>query len=355
MKHTIILNLLLIALLLVSCNSKKDSDKQVQYVKTITIADASKFAEVNFPGRTKAIDDINVAFRVSGPISRILVHDGDHVSKGQVIATMDPRDYQVQLNATKAEYEQVKADAERIIALYQEGNTTASNYDKARYGLTQITQKLNNHRNQLADTQLRAPMNGYIQDVLHEAGETVSAGLPVISMFGSSALEVEISISAYDYANRDRLNSAYCVFDLLPGEKFPLKVASISAEANASQLYTVRFQFAGPYDKTKITPGMTTIVYATVDNDAVDNQLIPVSAILEEEGTQYVYVYIKETGTVKKINVAVKRLHNDGMAEISAGLHDSDEVVVAGVHHLTDGMKVTPLPKTSKSNVGGLL
>ena len=136
MKHTIILNLLLIALLLVSCNSKKDSDKQVQYVKTITIADASKFAEVNFPGRTKAIDDINVAFRVSGPISRILVHDGDHVSKGQVIATMDPRDYQVQLNATKAEYEQVKADAERIIALYQEGNTTASNYDKARYGLT---------------------------------------------------------------------------------------------------------------------------------------------------------------------------------------------------------------------------
>ena len=342
-------------IILIGCKSKTEQGEHPQYVKTTTITNASKFANVNYPGRTKAIDDINVAFRVSGPISRILVHEGDHVSKGQVIATMDPRDYQVQLKATQAEYESIKADADRITAMYQEGSTTASNYDKARYGLQQISQKLSNHRNQLADTQLRAPISGYIQSVLHEAGETIGAGMPVIAMFGSSALEVEINISAYDYANRDRLNSAYCVFDLLPGEKFPLKVASISAEANASQLYTVRFQFAGPYDKTKITPGMTTIVYATIDNDAADNLLIPSSAILEKDGQQYVYIYVKETGSVKLLNIAVKRLHNDGMAEITAGLKDGDEVVIAGVHHLSDGQKVTPLPKPSKSNVGNLL
>ena len=356
MKPKAILTIICISFLMLSCKDKAArQDEKVQYVQTTTITSASKFAAVNYPGRTKAIDDINVAFRVSGPISRILVHEGDHVTKGQVIATMDPRDYQVQLNATQAEYESVKAEADRVIAMYQEGSTTASNYDKARYGLEQITQKLRNHRNQLADTQLRAPMSGYIQSILHESGETIGAGMPVISMFGSSALEVEINISAYDYANRDRLNSAYCVFDLLPDEKFPLKVTSISAEANASQLYTVRFQFAGPYDRTKITPGMTTIVYATVDNEATNNQLIPASAILDKDGKQYVFLYVKATKSVEMMNIAIKQLHNDGMAEITAGLKDGDEVVIAGVHHLQDGQKVTPLPKPSKSNVGNLL
>ncbi len=354
-------NILIIAamcmiLLFTGCKEKEKGHEKIQYVCTTTVTDASRLTAVNYPGRTRAVDDINVAFRVSGPIGRILVKEGDHVSKGQVIATMDSRDYQVQLNAAQAEYEQIKADAERVIAMYQEGSTTASNYDKARYGLQQITQKLNHCKNQLADTQLRAPVSGYIQDILHEAGETIGAGMPVISMFGSSAIEVEINISAFDYANRDRLNSAYCVFDLLPEERFPLKIVSISAEANASQLYTVRMAFTGPYDRTKITPGMTTMVYASIDNDEISTStLVPTSSILVKEDKLHVFLYDRKSSTVKLTPVTVKRLHNDGLAEIISGIHDNDIVVTAGIHHLKDGQSVKPVPATSSSNVGKLL
>ena len=338
------------------CDGKKAPTDHVPYVKTEVVTRGSGVNSLTFPGKTKSADDINVSFRVSGPILKVYVKAGDHVRKGQLLAVMDPRDYQTQLNATQAEYASIKADAERIIAMYNEENTTASNYDKARYGLEQITQKLNNHRNQLADTKLYSPIDGYVQEVMHEGGETVAAGMPIISMFGSGTLEVEINVPAYDYANRDRMNSIYCKFDLLPEETFPLKLHSLSAEANSNQLYTVRLRFMGQYDRSKITPGMTTMVFVNIDNDSTDTKVeIPSSAVLEDKGTTKVFVFDPKSETVKSRNVTVRRLHRNGMAEVTSGLEDGETIVTAGVHHISDGQKAKPMPKSSKSNVGGLL
>lgn len=63
-----------------------------------------------------------------------------------MLAELDPTDYQVQLDATEAEYRQIKAEAERVIALYQENGTTPNTYDKAVYGLKQITSKYSTTR-----------------------------------------------------------------------------------------------------------------------------------------------------------------------------------------------------------------
>ena len=113
----------------------------------------------------------------------------------------------------------------------------------------------------------------------------MAAGMPVISMFSNKGIEVEVNISAADYANRDRLTSIYCQFDQLPGKEFPLKIKSISAEANASQLYTVRMNFTGQYDRSKITPGMSTIVYGIYENDSTYSTVnVPSNALLEKNG-----------------------------------------------------------------------
>ena len=129
-----------------------------------------------------------------------------------MIAEIDSHDYEVQLEATQAEYDQIKADAERVISMYEEGAATASNYDKARYGLEQISQKLSHHKDQVGYCKLYSPIDGYVQSRLHDSGENVSAGMPIISLFGSSNTEIEIFIPASDYARRDRMTRAMCVF-----------------------------------------------------------------------------------------------------------------------------------------------
>lgn len=341
---------------LMSCGRKETPKEEIPLVG---VAEAKAVGDGNamtFTGRTKAASEVNLAFRVSGPIQRVLVKEGDHVSKGQVVAEMDSRDYQVQLAATQAEYAQVKADAERVMALYAEGNTTASNHDKARYGLQQITQKLANHKNQLADTKLKSTIDGYVQTKLHEAGEVVSAGMPVLTVFDNRDIEVEIHISASDFSQLDKFDKFYCRFDALGETNYPLAISRTNQEANADQLYTVRLKFAERIDQQKITPGMSAMVYADMtdseDNGAVT---IPSSAVLMEDGKTQVYIYQAETGTVKLRPVSVSAFHRDGTVQVDKGVKIGDKVVASGVHHVKDGQKVRLLQKPSSSNVGGLL
>ena len=156
-------------ILLSSCTQRTQEAKGYQTVKIDTIVSADKQTFLQFPGKVKAAQDISLAFRVSGTISKIHVKDGTRVQEGQLLAELDPTDYQVQLDATEAEYQQIKAEAERVMALYKDNGTTPNANDKAVYGLKQITAKYKHHKDQLAYTRLYAPFNGYVQKRLFES------------------------------------------------------------------------------------------------------------------------------------------------------------------------------------------
>lgn len=359
-KYTLWFTTVVIAIicsLLAACsNTGKGTEEDIQYVKTASAERISDAAELSYPGKTKSSEEVNVAFRISGPIQRIFVKEGQFVRKGQLIAQMDPRDYQVQLSATQAEYEQIKADAERVMALYEENGTTASNYDRARYGLQQITEKLAHHKNQLSDTRLYAPISGYIQNKIHESGETVSAGMPIVSMFNAGDVEIEVFVPASDYARQNELISATCSFEVTPDKVYPLEIVRVNKEANATQLYAARLRIKGDYDHQKITPGMSTMVYASYQApNEVDGVLVPTTAIDRKNGETSVFVFDTNTGIVKRRTVEVGRIDLEGNIQVLKGLKPHEKVVCAGVRFLTDGQRVRELGKTSKANVGGLL
>lgn len=340
---------------LCGCGAGNKETEEVKCVNVVTVRDANELPPRSYTGRTKAVEEVNVAFRVAGPIQRVLVEEGDYVRQGQVIAELDPRDYALQLTATQAEYEQVKADAERVMALYEGQNTTAQNYDKARYGLEQITQKLNNHRNQLADTKLRAPMAGYIRTKLHEAGETVGAGMPVLVMSSAGDVEVEINLPAVEYAVMDSYEGFYCTFNVTGATRYPLRVVRTSQEANANQLYTVRLKIKGDYDHRRITPGMTTMVYAQTKEEPSGNLIVPASAVIGEDGGTCVFVYDEANGKVSRRGVTVSMINADGTMTVTDGLKVGERIVSTGAHTMTDGLKVEVLKEAAASNVGGLM
>jgi RND family efflux transporter MFP subunit len=192
--------------LLASCNSSTKDAREYQTVKIDTVTSANGQTYLQYPGKVKAAQDISLAFRVNGTIRKIYVKDGARVQAGQLLAELDPTDYQVQLDATEAEYKQIKAEAERVMALYKENGTTPSANDKAVYGLKQITAKYQHHKDQLGYTRLYAPFNGYIQKRLFEAHETIGAGMPVLSMISGGAPEVEINLPAAEYIRREQFN-----------------------------------------------------------------------------------------------------------------------------------------------------
>ncbi len=344
-----------LAMVLTSCGEKQTNSPTTQTVLTDTVCSSTALTAIQFPGKVKASSEVNLSFRVSGPIQYYAVEEGQKVHAGQLLVQMDPTDYEVQLSATEAEYSQIKAEAERVMKLHDEGVTTDNDNDKAVYGLQQITAKLNHHRDQLQYTKLVAPFDGYVQKRLFESGEIVSAGLPVLTLISSNAPEVEINIPASEYINRQNFGTIYCTLDVAPNQRIELKTISITPQANANQLHTMRLKIVGN-SSTLATPGMNTMVTIESNGEAEAQLALPNTSVFESDGKSMVYIYNGNTQTVDSREVHIVKLLSNGTCiatsnEVSVG----DTIVTSGVHSIREGEKVRPLGKTSKTNVGGLL
>lgn len=351
--HLILTGISLI--LLSSCTQRAREAKDYQTVKIDTVISADEQTFLQFPGKVKAAQDISLAFRVSGTISKIHVKDGTRVHEGQLLAELDPTDYQVQLDATEAEYQQIKAEAERVIALYKDNGTTPNANDKAVYGLKQITAKYKHHKDQLAYTRLYAPFNGYVQKRLFEAHETIGAGMPVLSMISGGTPEVEINLPAAEYIRREQFDNYHCTFDIYPGETYALKPISVTPKANANQLYTMRLQIV-PDDKAVPSPGMNTMVTIFCRSGQANTLSVPTGAILQKEDKAHVFVFSPADNTVHSREVTLIRLLNNGQSLITSHqLQPGELIVSSGVHFIEDGETVKPLPVVTKTNIGGLL
>lgn len=346
-----LLSVLMIAAM-ASCSSSKEQDNSLQKVRLATVENITKEKHASYPGRTQASESSDVAFRVSGTIASIPVKVGDKVNAGQVVAMMDDRDYKVQLKATEAEYQSTKAECERIIALYKDNGTSENNYDKARYGLEQITAKYEHAKDQVTDCKLRAPYSGYVQSVLHDSHETVSAGMPIISLFASNGVEIKIFLPVSEYQNQDKFDKFTASFDVMEGQTFDLKVKSIAKKANVNQLYEMTLLLEG--DHSQITPGMTAMVDISYKPEENMPVAVPSNAVLAENGNSFVFIFGND-GILKKTPVTINEIHSDGRAVISGSVKAGDKVVASGVHHVSDGEQVEANPEASSTNVGGLL
>ena len=346
-------NLLLagiLAVLSASCGHRTQGTEDRPTVKIDTVLSADEQTSLQFPGRVKAAQDISLAFRVSGTILRMHVNDGSYVRKGQLLAELDPTDYQIQLDAAEAEYQRVKAEAGRVMALYKEDVTTPDANDKAVYGLKQITAKYNHAKDQLEYTRLYAPFNGYVQKRLFDSHETLAAGMPVVSMISEGKPEVEINLPAAEYIRREQFTSYHCTFDIYSGQQYSLNLISVTPKANANQLYTMRLQLERTGGQPLPSPGMNTMVTIERTENGQRNLSVPTGAVLHEKGNTSVFLYNSSTQTIHRCSVTMTRLLSDGRCLVTSDeIKPGALVVASGVHH------VEPLLPASETNVGGLL
>ena len=331
---------------------------QKETVKTVKVTTAVRYGDektASFPGRIRAASEINVSFRISGPIVGIHAGEGQFVRKGQILAEMDSRDYIIQLAATEAEYRQIKAEAERIRQLFELQNIAENDYDRAMSALKQITAKYERHKNALDDTKLTAPFDGYIQKRFYDAGETIDAGMSVFSMISAVSPEAHINIPAAVYIKRDRFDAYSCHFELFPDVAYSLELISINQKANLNQLHTVRFRL-GKNDGLPALPiGSTIMVTIHFKQENTEMVSIPTTALFEIDGKPTVWVYDENVGNVNARHIALYEIRTDGTVVVSEGVKSGEHVVSAGVQALSDGEKVRLLPQVSPTNVGGVL
>ena len=106
--------LFILFILLQGCEKETVEEKKViRPVRAMQVSDVIQFRQRQFPGTAKPTQEVDLAFRVSGPLIELPVNVGDIVSKDDVVARIDPRDYEVQLNNARGQLDRANANAKR--------------------------------------------------------------------------------------------------------------------------------------------------------------------------------------------------------------------------------------------------
>lgn len=348
-----IFRLLPVALLafgFLSCNKvQEDKPEHVKLVKTVLVQDIPGSRVQHFSAVLEEGKQMNLAFRVGGPIEKFFVKEGDFVQKNQLIAQMDSRDYEVQKNAIEAQVIQLRAEYKRINELNNRGSATDNDFEKMKAGLTMAEVKLKNAQDQLNDTKLRAPYSGFINKISFKAGEMVNIGMPIGSIINTNALKTEINIPVALFLDKDRITEINCTQENLPGISFPLSLTGSNNKANNNGLYKLYLSYV-PEKDSPLVPGMNVQIH--IRSNSTDSAFlkIPLEALFENAGKSSVWIVKDSTVSLRPVEISGKTFQ--GWIAVKSGLQSGDEVVTGGISLLSEGEKVRIVAPVSKTNIG---
>ena len=337
----------IIAALLISvagCSKKEEPVKKevVRPAKIMTIKSAETSKNFKFPGKVQALDRVELSFEVSGRLVEMAVREGQHVEKGDLIARVDPSNYESELVAQQAKVNQAKAEVDRYVNLLEEKVVAKSTYDvkKRNYEVAVAAMKI--ALKAYNDTSLKASFRGIIGKRFVDNFKVVQVKEPIVSLQRISAIEVVVNIpeNVMRKKNSDSTLEISAEFANYPGERLPLQIKEYALEADAqTQTYRVVLTMPMPKGKT-ILDGMTATVFLKV-LDAVKSTIeIPVQSVFyDEKGQAYVW-QVDQGFHIARHQVDVGAMTNGGNIIIKSGLVDAEKIVTAGVQNLTEGLKV---------------
>ena len=337
----------LLTLALTACggSGEKPTKEVVHSVMTVRPETTNGAQVKNFSGVVKENATMSLSFRAGGQIARILVKEGQHVSKGQLLATLDPKDYQLAVDNARVQLKQMQDQVNRYQPLYEKKAMNANDYDMAVSRRDMLEIQLRNAENQLSYTRLVAPVDGFVQAVNREVSEMVGVGSSVLELVDDRSREIEINVPNDVAREYSRYESAYCQYN---GQQYPLQILSILHKADANQLYTVRLGVNAP-----LRPGQSVDVFINAGPGEQAALTLPTGAVFEQEGKSYVWV-VKDGKVSRRAITLAQTVANGGHVTIASGLTGNEEVVKAGVNYLHDGEAVRVVTNES-SNVGDLL
>ena len=357
MAHTLRVVTLLGVALLVGCNKpeKAVSKPLIRPVRYLEVKKGAGARRRTFSGAVKAGTESRLSFRVAGRVLEVPVKVGAKVRPGQVIARLDPADFQLQreearaaITRGEAQARNAKATYERVRALYANENASRQELDGARAqaesasaSLASMSQNVRLLERQLEYARLTAPSAGTISQVSVEGGENVAPGQVVAVVQVGDQLEVEVAVPEA-LINRIEAGSEVQVkINALPNKAFTGLVTEVGVASAQAAVYPVMVRLQG--DVAAVRAGMAAQVeFAFAEQAAPGAHILPPAAVGEDREGRFVFLVDRTEpglGKVRRQPVVVGEMSSAGLS-VSKGVSDGDLVVTAGVGRIRDGLVV---------------
>ena len=240
-----ILAILGAAMLVSACSRPAPPEEPVRLVKVITVGLGAFESGQEYAGEVRARVESRLGFRVAGKITKRTVEVGQRVKAGQLLAQLDPRDYQLAADAGRAQVvsattqrDLAAADLTRYRALKDQNFISGAELERreatlkaAQATLEQAQAQLAGQGNQTGYTQLLADVSGVVTAVEAEAGQVVAAGTPVVRIAQDGPRDVVFAVPE-DKLARVPVGSAVTVRSWTGGPSLRGTVRELAASAD---------------------------------------------------------------------------------------------------------------------------
>lgn len=330
----------------ISCGGKKTGYQEiirpVRVIKVQTLGAMQKM----YTGIVEAEEYSKLAFKVAGPLIEMNVDAGQKVKKGEVVAVVDPLDYNLQYEANKAAYITSKSQMERNKKLLAMQAISKQDYEIAEANYVKAKSAYETSQNTLTDTKLKAPFEGFVEEKYVENYQKVQPGEPIIKLVNPDKLEVSFILPETNVRlTREKMQVAV-EFDTYKGKWFHAQVKEfVDASPDGSGI-PVRLAItdsAFNREKYQVYPGFSCKVMLSIANLSGEGYSVPLSAVFEDlkTGETSVWLYNGTENTVRRQKVVTEQLFGTDRVQIHTGLSADDVIVVAGVNYITEGQKVS--------------
>jgi len=287
---------------LLSCGKKEEKKVEVAVVrpvKLVTVVSGKEALDRSLPGTVRASQRLELAFQVEGTLIQLRAREGQSVKKGDVLARLDSRDFEVAVRDAESQVERnqalvrlaaVELDRLERVKKADPGAVAQSHIDRAlqRKAMAQADLRsseaaLDMAKLRLSYTYLKAPFSGIVSNRFLDNFQEVRAKQIVLALDDLSLVEVFVELPESLMAPI-RTPGAYLVyaeFAPAPGKRYPLTLKEYSLRGDPKTLtYQVTFQMPQPKEGVKILPGMTANVMAEPKKGAVLPIVIPASPLI---------------------------------------------------------------------------
>lgn len=336
---------LFIFAILLNANPKNQTPLPI-LVKTILVENGQSLQSRSFAGRVQSSDQIDLSFKIPGQLVEFPVKEGQLVQQGQMIASLNPNEYQQALEQDKTKFHQISAKYNKAKGLIKTQVISQNDFNNLERDFESLKDRLNHSTKTLENTMLRAPFSGKISRKFVQNYQPIQAKQPIVSLLDPNHLEIVIEVPERVLPKTEQARKNlrfFAKFDKL-NEKIPLELKSYGTQIDpAIQTYSVVLAIP-KIEQVNMTllPGMlatVTIEYPlsiTTQNNAFQ---IPLSAIwIGEDQKKYVWVVEPSKMIVHKRQIEV-RTSNQAI-QVVKGLKKGDQIVSAGTYNLHEGCKV---------------
>jgi len=361
--------ILLLLFVLSGCQEETTPKDVIRMVRAVQVSDPTEFANRSFPGQAKATQEVDLSFRVAGPLIAFPVNVGDQVPKGQELAKIDPRDFEVELRNVQGQLDgeiavlkRAEADYKRVTNIKKKDPGAVSQamidsrrqlVESTRAAIRSLRAAVASARDKLSYTYLKAPFDGIITATYAENYEDVKAKQPIVRLIDHSQIEMIVNLPESMISHADYLKTSGKVlrvrFDPFPDREIEAQIKEIGKEASkTTRTYPVTLVMDQPED-IKILPGMAGNASSTAPPAGMQDQpdmVIPETAIFSPgDNKTYVWIIDETSKNVNKREVKTGKLLSSGITVLE-GIKPGEWIATAGVHFLKEGQQVRIMSST---------